>query len=79
MTTPAILIHVVKYHAYISFECLECFQQTIVDCGHRAFPLDEENLSSEDELECHHCKTMHHTALIDNKLIIKEDDNQARP
>jgi hypothetical protein len=73
MKTPGILINVVKYHGYISFECLECFQQTIIDCGHRSFPFNEDSFSAEDELECQHCKTMHHVSgLIKNKLIIKK-------
>jgi hypothetical protein len=72
METPGILINVVKYHAYISFECLECFQQTISECGWRSFPHHEENVSGEQELECNHCKTMHYVSdLIENKLIIK--------
>ena len=72
MKTPGTLVNIVKYHAYVSFECLECFQQNIVECGWRSFPLDLENLSAEDELECYHCKTMHYASGISkDKLIIE--------
>jgi hypothetical protein len=73
MKTTGILINIVKYHGYITFECLECFQQTIIDRGQRSFPFNEDNFSADDELECQHCRTMHHVSgLIENKLIIKK-------
>lgn len=73
LKTPGTLINIVKYHGYIMYECLNCWQQTIELSGYRSFPLLEINCEGDDDLECVHCKTEHYVSGIseDGKLIIK--------